>query len=161
MNQLSVDPASGFLESSSPNLQTFDANKKQEFIKLALEQAKRGEWPDIEDLCDKFGMTSRTFYGHKKQDGAFSDAWEDVKRAVVHDIAKTMHTHSKRPGNYMDRVTLLRHLYPEDWGGIAKDQSFQDFSFIKKLNDVLNGSKPAVIDAELVNTSTPKASDAL
>ena len=154
MNALRIDSSSGFLESPSPNLQTFDAIKKQEFIQLALDQAKRGEWPDIEDLCGRFGITSRTFYGHKKQDGAFSEAWEDVKRAVVHDIAKTMHVHSKRPGNYMDRVTLLRHLYPEEWGGEAKDQSFQDFSWIKKLQDAIN---PGIVatDAEIVKPKDP------
>lgn len=158
---MTVNPKTGYLESPSPNFASFDSAKKVEFIRLALEQAKRGEWPDLENLCDQFQINYRTFTRHIEQDPRFSEEWELVKRSVAHDIARTMHVHSKRPGNYMDRVTLLRHLYPEEWGGEAKVSISADMSWIKKINDAISGSKPQIIATEAVITSTPKPTDAL
>lgn len=156
MNQLRVDPASGFLESTSPNFQTFDADKKRIFLDLALQSAQAGAWPDINKICQSLGINVRTFYNHREKDAEFCNQWDEVKRTVASEIAKTMHEHSKRPGNYMDRVTLLRHMYPEEWGGVAKDQSIQDFSWVKKL---VEAHKPSVIatNAEIISTPTPES----
>ena len=126
---------------------------------MALEEAKRGDWPDIEKLCDSFGINYRTFSRHLLQDSQFAEEWELVKRSVAHDIAKTMHVHSKRPGNYMDRVTLLRHLYPEEWGGERKELINADMSWIKKISDALSVNKPQVIAVDAEITSTLPAVD--
>ena len=152
MNALRIDSQSGFLESPSPNLQTFDADKKQIVIDLAMQSAERGEWPDITALCKQVGISARAFRWHCDKDEVFRERWEEVKRAVANEIAKTMAVHSKRPGNYMDRVTLLRHLYPEEWGGERKDQLLTDFTAIKRLADALSGVSPTVIatEAEIV-----------
>lgn len=146
MNPLEVDPATGFLQSSSPNLQTFDAEKKTMFIQLALEEARAGKWPDVNKLCEQFGITVRTFQGHREKDVEFRAQWEEVKRLVANEIAGEMREFSKRPSNYMDRVTLLRHLYPEEWGGQERQQSFHDVSWIK---NALTSAK-TFIDAEIV-----------
>ena len=152
MNALTVDPATGFLESSSPNFETFDADKKTILLDQALQMAERGEWPDINSLCKVVGIRVQTFYNHKSKDTEFRNRWEEVKRSVANEIAKTMAVHSKRPSNYMDRVTLLRHLYPEEWGGEAQNKTFYDFGWLKSA---FEGMKSSAIDAEIVaNTST-------
>ena len=154
MNQLQVNAETGFLESPSPNFATFDSEKKQAFLDLALESARSGCWPDINKICAGLAVNIRTFYVHCEKDQEFAARWDEVKRTVAGEIAKTMHEHSKRPGNYMDRVTLLRHMYPEEWGGERKELNTQDYSWIKKLQEAF---KPPIIatDATIISTQTP------
>ena len=157
MNQLQVDPASGFLESpSKTNTYTFDSERKLQLLELAKHEAEQGMWPSVPVLCKSVGVCVQTFYNHLNQDEDFRERWVEVKRLLEDAIATDMAKHSKRPGNYMDRVTLLRHINPGAWGGESSTQINIDIGWIKKLNDAINTS---VIATDAVITSTEKPKD--
>ena len=165
MHQLQVDPATGFLQSPSPTgIYNFDAERKTQLISLAMECAENGAWPNIPKLCKSVGIATQTFYTHVKNDEEFASQWQEVKRTLSSGIAVDMREHAKRPGNYMDRVTLLRHLYPEEWGGPERNQVSVDLGWIKKLAETMQASKSTIIDAEVVQkpgiTSAQKPIDA-
>jgi len=161
MNALQVDTATGFTQSHSPTgIYSFDVERKKHLLSMAMDCAEAGTWPNIPKLCKSVGISVQTFYNHINQDSEFSEQWQDIKRTLSAGIAVDMREHAKRPGNYMDRITLLRHLYPEEWGGPEKNQSNLDFGWVKKLADALvSVNKPAVIATDAVITSTPKAID--
>lgn len=149
MNQLRVDPASGFMESASKtNIYTFDSDRKNQLLDLAKREAEQGAWPSIPMLCKSIGIAVQTFYNHLNADEGFRNEWAEVKKALEDAIAVDMAKHSKRPSNYMDRVTLLRHLNPGEWGGEARTQINVDIGFIKKLADALDANKQPVIAVE-------------
>ena len=154
MNALRIESNSGFLESSSPTgIYNFDAERKTQLIALAMKCAEDGVWPSIPKLCKSIGIGTQTFYNHLKQDQEFASQWLEVKRTLESEIAMDMRVHAKRPGNYMDRVTLLRHLNPGEWGGVdPSSQNNMDLGWIKKLQEAFN---PPIIATEAEITSTP------
>lgn len=123
-----------------------------QLLDLAKREAEQGCWPSIPVLCKSVGIAVQTFYNHLNADEDFSKRWVEVKKLLEDSIALDMAKHSKRPSNYMDRVTLLRHLNPEAWGGEQRPQISVDIVWIKNLNDAL---KPSIIATEAMITSTP------
>lgn len=158
MNQLSVDPTSGFIQSNSvTGIYNFDVERKKTFLSLSMECAEAGTWPHIPNLCKSVGISVKTFYNHLKQDAEFAEQWLEIKRTLESSIAVDMRVHAKRPGNYMDRVTLLRHLNPGEWGGVdPSSQNSTDFSWVKKLAEAF---KPPIIATEATIISTPTPTD--
>jgi hypothetical protein len=158
MNQLQVDPATGFLQSPSPTgIYNFDAERKTQLLAMAMQCAEAGTWPNIPKLCKSVGISVQTFYNHVNADGDFAEQWQEIKRTLSAGIAVDMREHATRPGNYMDRITLLRHLHPDEWGGPEKNSSNIDIGWIKKLADAIDSAnKPVVIATDAVITTTTK-----
>jgi hypothetical protein len=158
VNALTVDPATGFLQSPSPtNTYTFSGERKQKFIDLARSCAEAGNWPHIPKLCKAIGISVMTFYNHVNGDTDFKAQWNEVKRTLEGTIAADMLEFAKRPANYMDRVTLLRHLYPAEWGGEEPKINMNlDFGWLKMS---FEGFRSTAIDAEVVPNKSDNQAD--
>jgi hypothetical protein len=157
VNPLSVNPVTGFLESSSPQRQTFDSDRKLRFIQLAQEHIDKGLVPDIPAISKVIGITSRTFYNHKEDDPEFREKWEEIENQLEAKLVGNLWDQAKKPNCVAANIFLLKNWVPQRYSdNPGMNQNRLDFSWIKQLADVITVNKPAVIEAEVVITSTPK-----
>ena len=147
MNALSIDPASGFLESPTDNhLTSFNVHKKQ----LMLEYAGK-YWQDQKimpakhELCESVGIDIQTLDRHLKLDNVFNNAWKELLLRGESLLENKMYEYGKTRGGYMHMITWLRRQFPERWNPEYKVTQQIDVSFQNAIAD-----KAKAIDGEVV-----------
>lgn len=158
MNSLAVDPATGFLESSSPDHATFDAQKKVKFIELAQACVEKNQAPKLKEICNVVGINVRTFWNHVEQDHAFKSAWDEIRFQVEDILSQSLVNLGQKANGVGACAFWLKNRVPERWSdNPGVHQNFSDFSWVKKLGDALNSlNKQPVIatEAEVVKPKT-------
>lgn len=148
MNALRPNPQTGYLESPSPNLASFDSHKKVRCLELAHEMAERGEMPGVVVLCKAVGISHATFKDHLVADERFKAAWDEALDKVEEMLVSTMVCRGQTPGGYMDRITWLRAYRPGRWNPEHKLQISSDSSANKSFINAI----PVIIDAEIADS---------
>lgn len=150
MHPLVVDPKTGFLTHDTPSHFGFDAQKKVAFIQLAKEYFDQHKlWPDLASLCKAVSVHPRTVDNHFAWDKAFKAAWDNIKLPAKWAIESKMYEVAMTPKGYMDRITWLRHAYPEEYNPEYRVNHVTDDSSQKQIIDQF----PTAIDAEIVQPS--------
>lgn len=145
--ELIVNPSTHFLESPSLSLSTFSSDKKLKLLEIAKDiSIKQGIIPNINTLCELVGVDVTNFYKHLKIDSAFKDAWNQCLLNVEANIQTKMAEFAYRPGNYMDRITVLRRIAPERWNPEYKVTASVDVNLMTNLID-----RAKSLDAEIVD----------
>lgn len=144
MLPLAPNPKTGFLESNRGV--SFDSALKVRFLEMATEAADAKLMPDIPGLCKTVGISTHTFWEHKKLDDKFRTAWESVLDTCESTLTQAMYSFGQRPGNYMDRITWLRAHKPERWNPDYNVKISHDSSGLKESFNVAS----AAIEAEIV-----------
>ena len=114
MNQLVPNPETGFLESFSPTLQTFDSDKKLRLLQLTEDHVKStNKWPDMGSLCDAVGISTKTFERHLAQDTVFADAFKTLTLRGKYKLESIMFDLSTKNPMYM--FGWLRRYFPAEY----------------------------------------------
>lgn len=146
-NKLTVNPKTGFLESVSPNLGTFDSNKKVRFIQLATELAERGEYVNPHTLCKAVGIALRTYMNHMSIDERFKAAMHEAKAIEEALLVERLHGMTKRANGFMPIMARLRDLNGPRWHDQRRVIHEADNASIKTLNERID----TYIDADIVD----------
>ncbi len=150
VNQLQIDPATGFLQSYSPGFATFDAAKKTKFIELAQECLDRKESPKLSAICKAVGISMGSFWNHVEQDAEFKRQWDEIRFQLEDILSQSLVNLGQKANGVGAAAFWLKNRVPERWSdNPGSNQNFQDFSWIKKLADAFNGPK-TVVEAEIV-----------
>lgn len=145
MNALQKNPETGFLESYSTALASFDSPKKLKFLELAKEHfEKTGEWPEIDSLCKAVDIAPRTFDRHIKSDEAFAEAWKDIKLPAKWKLESMMYRLGSKNPMYM--FGWLRKEFPEEYDPEKKIIHLTNMSEQKAIS----GRISEYLDAEIV-----------
>ena len=114
MNQLVANPETGFLESFSPTLQTFDSEKKLQFLQAIQDHVKETQkWPDMGSVCDAVGISTKTFERHLVNDAVFADAYRSVTLRGKYKLESIMFDLSTKNPMYM--FGWLRKYFPAEY----------------------------------------------
>ncbi len=144
MGPLALNPKTGFLECGLSY--GFDSERKIQFLARVKEIRKRGEWPDIDSLCESIGIAPSTFYSHLEKDEKFRQLYRQEVHAAATALESKMYELAQRPGNYMDRITWLRANNPEKWNPEVRVNLSADNGALK---GAIDGATVA-IEGELV-----------
>lgn len=159
MLALRQDPKTGFLESPSPNLCSFDAIKKTRAIELAREMVERGEMPRQSIIVKALGINPETLRHHLRDDIIFKKAWEEVIDLMEETLVNTMVTNGQKPSGYMDRITWLRAYRPNRWNPDSRIQILGDNSEHKRIvTSVIDAIDAEIVtDSQVINESTSES----
>lgn len=109
-----ANPETGFLESFSPTLQTFDNEKKLAFLQNIRDHVKEtGKWPDMGSVCDSIGISTKTFERHLVSDAVFADAYRSVTLRGKFKLESIMFDLSTKNPMYM--FGWLRKHFPAEY----------------------------------------------
>ena len=146
MNKMTVNEATGFLESKSKSAVGFVADKKALFLEMARKyQAETGNIPDITPLCEAVGISLRTFERHIQADGKFADDWREILLSGEAKLSAKMFEYAQGKGGFMFMISWLRRHFPERWNPEYKITQQVNVNLISNLVD-----KARAIDAEEV-----------
>ncbi len=147
MNALTIDPATGFLQSPGPRNTGFTADKKLEFLKLAEESKRRKVFPPVSDICDLIGIDIRSFDRHLVIDSNFKSKWDELSTHIEYQCISDLSDLRRKNPMYM--FGLLRYLNPKRWNPNEKQTiDININAFASALKDA-----PTIKDAELVESS--------
>lgn len=148
MNRLQVDPATGFLTSDNHN--SFNADMKVSWLKMARECSTQERYPSIAKLARSVGIPIHTFYDHLKQDKEFAIAWKEIISETEEMLVEHMVENGKKGNGIAGTIFWLKNRVPERWSDKPEIQSTDQFAWIKTL---LSSNKQ-YIDADIVDTPT-------
>lgn len=152
MNELTVNPTTGFLESKSNHGKNFTSEKKIKFLELARSYKEQtGKWPDVGSICDAVGVNLVTFYRHLDMDDVFKNEWEELTLRGEATLTSSMFELSTKNPMYM--FGWLRRFYPQRWNPDHKVTITHDY---QGINGAL-GEATKVIEAEIVEPSDLKS----
>lgn len=146
MLPLAVDPVTGFLESRSNNHFTFNAEKKQRFLDLAMNERREGRFPDFGLLCDQVGISMTAVDRHLRDDPKFKELWDEI--VLRTDAAVMRDCWDLRKKNPMYLFGLMRRIMPQRWHPEPRQSVSVDINVAGTRLD-----KSEVYDAELVQRS--------
>ena len=113
--ELTANAETGFLESTN-SLVTFSSERKLQLLQFAKEfLEKNGRYPDITTLCNAVGICDNTFTRHLKFDTKFREAFKEIELKGRRILENVMFDRGITPGGYMDRITWLRHHFPDEY----------------------------------------------
>ncbi len=156
MNEIALNPATGYQESSNSSF-TFNSQRKKEFIELARQVIEEGhEYPNVGDLCRIMDISISTFHNHLAADGKFAKDWHELELKGEATCLSDMYALRKKNPMYM--FGWLRARFPGKYDPTRRVEVSSDFSWLK---EAITKEKPQVIATEAEIISTPKATDAL
>lgn len=161
MNALTVNEATGFLESPSPHEETFSSADKVKVLELARECVSQSKYPKISSLCRTVGIYPQTFYNHLNQDQEFKRQWDSVLIEIEELLSESLVRNAQRANGVGAAAFWLKNRIPERWSDNpgSNQLNINDFGWIKKISEALTVNKPTVIATDAVITSTPKPID--
>ena len=113
---LQVNAHTKFLESVNPVKQSFDSDKKIQFLKLATNHInEKNEMPDLLSLCNAVGINVRTLYIHINLDPVFSECWKEIKCKIDSLLTNDLYIKSKSKMGTLALLALLRHNESGKW----------------------------------------------
>lgn len=156
MNKLQVNPKTGFLESPSPDHYTFSSDDKVKFIALAQTCVDRKEAPRLKAICDRIGITVRTFWNHIEQDPEFKSQWDEIRFQVEDLLENSLVALGQKANGVGAAAFWLKNKVPERWSdNPGLNQNNSDVTWIKKLAEALNPTvKPQIVATEAEITGT-------
>jgi len=151
LNALTVDPKTGFLQSSDSFWSAFSAEKKITFIERVNQiQKETGKWPNFAALCDEIGINPRTLERHLKIDEVFAGAFKDALLKAKWKMESGIYDLSGK--NAMYALIWLRKWFPSEYNPEYKGNITVDVNVIGALTD-----RAKALDAEII--SSPEGID--
>ena len=147
MNALTPNPTTGFLESLSPNLETFDSDKKTKMIAIARVLADSGEYVDPVAMCKAVGIGFRTLSTHLSLDAKFREEMNEARAVEESMLVSRLHGLTKRANGFMPIMARLRDLNGPRWNDQRRVVYEADSATIKGTFQRLNN----YIDASIVD----------
>lgn len=148
MNALVANAQTGFLESFSPTLQTFDNDKKLQFLKLTEDHVKStGKWPDMGSLCDAVGVSTKTLERHLANDVAFNEAYRSLTLRGKYKLESIMFDLSTKNPMYL--FGWLRKHFPAEYNPDHKVTVDHNINVLQTLIDKAKDVTKS-IDTEIV-----------
>lgn len=145
---LVVDEATGFMETSGGFASAFDGQRKDEFLRVF-----KASGLALYTTCKNLGISHHTIHHHVKNDPAFREAFEQVRRTYADDLeAKSRSIAMTRDSATLERIFHLRSLFPEKY---AREQKSPD----GKIEINITGNLVTSIkrDAEVLETTVVRA----
>lgn len=157
MNDMTINPETGFLESLNQNFNTFTSAKKSKVLKVALNTVKAGKYPDKQTLCDLVGIGLRTFNAHLVQDDAFKSAWQEIKHRTESLLTDNLAKKAESKMGTLATLALLRHNESGRWNneGQTININTQDASIKTLLNKANDYIEAEILDNPAITSTSP------
>lgn len=143
----SIDPESGYLQTTGDFDAPFDASKKKLFV-----EAYRSHGLDLSATCKDMGLSKHTFYKHLRIDPVFKEQVNEMLEEYADKLEWVSRENAMNPTKgFMDRCMQLRHLRPGKYA--PEKQSGQNSEVVIKINGnvVIDAKRRAeIVDTEIV-----------
>jgi hypothetical protein len=146
-----VDEKTGMLNPSGNFPQTFDADRKSQFLTVY-----KNENIGIRKACRKMGMSVSTINHHLKIDPVFKDAFDECEREYLENLECVSRENALNPKSVIERIFQLKCLHPTKYGQENNSKSTEivvniDMGKIAKARQL-----EAAIDAKIVSNNDQK-----
>ena len=132
MNELVVNPTTGFLDADNWN--SFTSDKKLKFLEIAEECVKtQGKWPDLGQLCTQLDIDPRTLDRHLKNDAKFKEMYDGITVRGKWNLESLMFNLSGKNPMYM--FGWLRKHFPAEYNPDHKVTVDHNINVLQTLID--------------------------
>lgn len=148
MNELSINPTTGYLDAD--NINAFGSDKKLRFFELCKDhREKTGKWPDFSSVCDAIGIGARTLDRHLRIDEKFADEFKELTLRGKYKLESQMFDLAGKNPLYM--LAWLRKWFPNEYDPARQVQVTHQLGTLTRLIDEAKAQSPQVIEGEIVD----------
>lgn len=140
MNQLAVNPRTGYLESpNGVSGRNFDSAKKIQFLELAKKHIdETGRFPKVTALCNVVGIGHYTLETHLKKDAIFAQDYREILLRGRAELEHVMFENGCKPQGFMDRMAWLRANFPETYDRQNVVTVKHELGFVESVSKKIN-----------------------
>lgn len=155
---LGINKETGYLESQpnvlvpSLNYNPLTAEKKQLFLRAALQCIENKKFPALHTICESLEINMRTLQVHLQKDELFRQHWDEVKERLKSLYTDKLADKAEGKQGTLANLAMLRYLETGTW--VMNGQPVTNNASINNGQSQING----YIDAELVD-NPPKIGD--
>lgn len=142
MNELVVNPITGFLDAD--NVNAFGSERKQQFLEACREFRKTNRsWPDFGLVCEEMGISHTTFERHLQNDEKFRQEFRALTLGAKYQLESNLFDLGKKKG--FEALIWLRKFFPEEYNPDHKVTVEHNINVLQNLID-----KSKSIDTQIV-----------